>query len=118
MKNIFEKRYNPKKFFLVTTEIISGYNNGSGARPLKSITQYYLATKKGEEFYELFFKVKLQKKNSSKVGSRFLQFDIPFITRVEPMTDYVKNEKEKITLEDLFYFITDMNIKARLKNVK
>ena len=50
------KIYNPKEIYVLTTDIVSDCDDGSGAGP-RSITQYYLATKEEEKFYELISKV-------------------------------------------------------------
>ena len=107
------KEYNPKAIFLLTTEIISSYNDGSGLGP-RIITQFYLATKKDEDFYELFSKVKIKKEEdtySEEFGSK--NFNTPYITQVEPLTDYVKDPNKMLTADLLFGFITKLNTDNR-----
>lgn len=101
------KKYNPKKIYLLTTEIVSNYDDGSGAGPIKGITQYYLAKKKGKEFYELFSKVKIKEKGKS--------FNQPSIKEIESMVEYVKDPNEKLSAEDLFHYITKLNIDEIMK---
>ena len=108
MKRIFQRRYHPKAIYLLSTEVISDYNNGTGAGPI-SVTQYYLAKKRGNTFYELFSKVKLKKENSAISGFVSKKFNIPIIKEVDSMEAYVKNPDTKVTIEELFYFITALN---------
>ena len=108
MKRIFQRRYQPKAIYLLTTEVISNYNNGTGIGPT-SVTQYYLAKKKGNTFYELFSKVKLKKENSAISGFTSKKFNIPIIKEVDSMEAYVKKPDTEVTAEELFHFITALN---------
>lgn len=112
-----EGRYNPKDIFLLTTEIISSYNDGSGLGP-RIITEYYLATKKDEDFYELFSKVKIEKEEDTQgKGICCQQFNTPYIVKVEPLIDYVKNPDKMLTEELLFGFITEANTDNRIEDL-
>ena len=112
-----EVEYNPKDIFLLTTEIISSYDDGSGLGP-RIITEYYLATKKDEDFYELFSKVKIEKEEDTH-SEEFCckNFNTPYITQVEPLTDYVRNPDKKLTADLLFGFITEANTDIRIKDL-
>lgn len=101
------KKYNPKKIYLLTTRILSDYDDRRGAGPKKSITQYYLAKKKGKEFYELFSKVKIEQKVKS--------FNKPIIEKIEFMVEYVKDPNKKLSAEELFYYITKLNTNEIIK---
>lgn len=112
-----EREYNPKDIFLLTTEITSNYNDGSGFGP-RVITEYYLATKKDENFYELFSKVKIEKEEDThSEGVCCKNFNTPYITQVEPLTDYVRNPNKKLTADLLFGFITEANTDIRIKDL-
>ena len=102
------KIYNPKEIYVLTTDIVSDCDDGSGAGP-RSITQYYLATKKEEKFYELFSKVEIKYADNSTPGFTFGNFNTPMIKKVEKLEEYVKDLNAKLTAEDLFYFLTMLN---------
>lgn len=100
--------YNPKKIYLLTTKIISNCDDGSGAGP-RSITQYYLATKEKEKFYELFSKVEIKYADDSTPSYEFRNFNTPTIKEVKKLEEYVKYPHIYLTAEELFYFITEIN---------
>lgn len=103
--------YNPRELYLLTTNIISSYNDESELGP-RDVVQYYLATKEGKEYYELFSKVKIEySKNDSK------DFNVPYIKKEENMTGYVKNPNLLLTAKELFYFITEINICEKVKEI-
>ena len=102
------KIYNPKEIYVLTTDIVSDCDDGSGAGP-RSITQYYLATKEEEKFYELFSKVEIEYADNSTPGFTFGSFNTPMIKKVEKLEKYVKDPNIKLTAEQLFYFITEIN---------
>lgn len=102
------KIYNPKQIYLLTTEIVSNCDDGSGAGP-RSITQYYLATKEEEKFYELFSKVEIKYADNSTPGFTFGSFNTPMIKKVEKLEEYVTDPNIKLTAKELFYFITETN---------
>lgn len=109
--------YNPQDIFLLTTEIVSSYNDGSGLGP-RIITEYYLATKENEDFYELFSKVKIEKEEDThSEGFCCQNFNTPYIVKVESLTDYVKNPDKKLTADLLFGFITEANTDIRIKDL-
>ena len=76
------KLYDSKQIYLLTTEIVSNCNDGSGVGP-RSIIQYYLATKEEEKFYELFSKVEIKYADNSTPGFTFGSFNTPMIKKVE-----------------------------------
>lgn len=107
------KLYNPKQIYLLTTEIVSNCDDGSGAGP-RSITQYYLATKEEEKFYELFSKVEIKYADNSTPGFTFGNFNTPMIKKVEKFEKYVANPNAKLTAKDLFYFLTMVNTNGKV----
>lgn len=114
MKKIFAIKYDPKNLYLLTTEIISNYNDGSGLGP-RYITEKYLATKKCGNFYELFSRVKIEKEEDTHdKGCCCKNFNEPYIVKVEPLTDYVRDPNKKLSLDLLFAFITEVNTENRL----
>lgn len=109
----FLELYDPKEIYLLTTEIISDCNDGSGAGP-RCVTQKYLATKKGEKFYEFFSKVEIKYEDNSVQGFSFREFNVPMINKVEQLKEYVKGSNVWLTEEQLFYFITKENTDMRV----
>lgn len=107
------KLYNPKQIYVLTTEIVSNCDDGSGAGT-RSITQYYLATKEEEKFYELFSKVEIKYADNSTPGFTFGSFNTPMIKKVEKFKEYVTNPNAKLTAEDLFYFLTMLNASKKV----
>lgn len=107
------KLYNPKRIYLLTTEIVSNCDDGSGAGP-RSITQHYLATKEEEKFYELFSKVEIKYADNSTPGFTFGNFNTPMIKKVEKFEKYVANPNAKLTAKDLFYFLTMVNTNGKV----
>lgn len=100
--------YDPKDIYLLTTQITSDYNDGSGAGPI-CVTQYYLATKENEKYYELFSKVEITYEDNSTPGFTFGEFNTPMIELVEKLEKYVKDPNKKLSAKELFYFITMKN---------
>lgn len=96
--------------FLVTAEIISSYNDGNGAGPRAAQKVYFAAVKENDSYYELFSNVELKKEEDGKT------FNIPYITKVEPLRSYVENEEVKMMDETLlFYFILNFNLQGKIK---
>ena len=97
--------------YVLTTEVVSNYNDGSDSGP-QFVTLYYLGTKKEDQYYELFSGRKLRKEEDSKSECCVCKaFNKQYITKVEPLKEYLNNkERETIGLELLFDFITDMNV--------
>lgn len=109
----FLKLYDPKEIYLLTTEIISNCDDGSGAGP-RCVTQKYLATKKDGKFYEFFSKVEIKSKDTSVPGFSFREFNVPMIEKVEFLKDYANDPNTLLTEEQLFYFITKVNADMRV----
>lgn len=113
----YSELYDPNKIYLVTTEIISDCDDGSGLGP-RCVTQKYLATKNDGKFYEIFSKVEIKYEDNSIPGFSFGEFNIPIIKEVEQLKYHVKNPNVWLTQKQLFYFITKENTDMRiLENV-
>lgn len=97
--------------YVLTTEIISSHDDGSGWGP-QCVTLYYLGTKKGGIYYELFSGKKLaEEKDTHLKDCVSKEFNVPYITKVEMLTKYLRDQTMKtIKLNLLFDFITDMNV--------
>lgn len=95
---------------LVTSIIISNYNDGTGLGP-RCVIMYFLTSCEDGEYYELFSGIKLKKKEQPENGILFQNFNTPYIEEVEPLTKYLKNpNKVVIDTQSLFDFITYMNV--------
>ena len=103
--------------YVLTTEIISSHDDGSGWGP-QCVTLYYLGTKKGGIYYELFSGKKLtEEKDTHLKDCVSKEFNVPYITKVEMLTKYLRDQTMKtIKLELLFDFITDMNVTEIIKD--
>lgn len=101
----YTRLYEPERVYVLTTEIISDHNDGSGSGPIASIQQYYLATKEQDKFYELFSKVELTKEK---------KFNIPYITKVESILKYVEDTEQILTSDELFEFVAKKNMELML----
>lgn len=101
----YTRLYEPERIYVLTTKVIPDYDDGSGAGPMASIQQYYLATKEQDKFYELFSKVELTKEK---------KFNIPHITKVESITKYVQDAEQMLTSEELFEFVVKKNMELML----
>lgn len=96
--------------YVVTSIIISDYNDGTGVGP-RCVTMYFLASCEDGEYYELFSGIKLKKKEQPENDILFQNFNTPYIEEVAPLTKYLKNpNKVVIDIQSLFDFITYMNV--------
>ena len=94
--------------FVIKTNIISSYNDGSGCGPLCFDT-YFLAKQKKDKYYELFTgKLLKQTVDGSKVS--FQTFDTPYIKEIKPLKEYLKIKNEThMESELLFDFLISLN---------
>ena len=110
-------KFNCADVYLLTTTIISSYDDGMGYGP-RCVTLYFLSTRCQNEYYELFSGKKL-KKESDCHSDGFVSktFDEPYIEKIEPLKDYLR-DKNKKTMDSqlLFDFITQMNVEASISN--
>ena len=72
------------------------------------------------EFYEIFSNRKIEKDEDSHHNECIIQdFDRPYITEVEPLTNYLKNPNiDVIESRLLFDFILTMNVHESLKTLE
>lgn len=99
---------------VITTEVISSYNDGAGFGP-RCVTMYFLAKCENEEYYELFSGKKLEKETQSEKGFISQTFDTPYVKKAEYLTKYLRNpDKKTMDIHSLFDFITVMNVYGRL----
>ncbi|MCI8411792.1 MAG: hypothetical protein HFJ40_05105 [Clostridia bacterium] len=93
--------------YVLTTTIVPDSDEKVG-----TITYYFLATKREEEYYELFSDMKLEKEPdtySDKDTTK--QLDKPYIKKVEPLKEYMMDKKAKrIKRSLLFEFIISINV--------
>lgn len=108
------KIYKVEEIYVVTTKIISNYNDKSREGP-KSVTMYFLAKYENEEYYELFSDKKFEKEKEQDENISSYDFNTPYITKVENLSKYLK-DKNKVTIDGnlLFDFITNMNVLNKL----
>lgn len=106
-----KKTYATNEIYVLTTTITSNYDDGSHNGPI-CVTWYFLATKKDDFYYELFSEKKIEKETDMHSdGVVSLTFNVPYIERVEPITQYlVDSSKKELDKVLLFDFITNMNV--------
>lgn len=99
---------------VLTTEVISSFNDGSGLGP-RVLTIYFLARENNGKYYELFSGVLIE--SYEKTGElTFANFNAPYIKEVEPLKKYlIKPNKKKIENHLLFGFILKMNIDETIR---
>ena len=96
--------------YVITSMIISSYNDGTGCEPM-FVTMYFLARREDGEYYELFSGKKIEKDNRPKDGFLVQNFDTPYVKKAEPLKVYLKHpNKSTIDIQCLFDFITNMNV--------
>jgi len=99
---------------VITSQIISSYNDGSGGGPY-CVTMYFLAKHIDNEYYELFSGKKLEQEKEPKDGFSSQNFDTPYVKKAEPLKKYLRNQnKTTIDIQSLFDFITIMNVDKKL----
>lgn len=103
LKKEREEKLKVKDIFVVKAELISNYNDGSGAGPMY-VTQYFLAEIKNEQICELFSGTVLEKENKDK------HFNTYYVIKSEPLKIFLKNaEMIKVNKTELFNFINNLN---------
>lgn len=102
---------NVKDVYVATTTITSSHDDGTGCGP-RCVAWYFLVRLENNKYYELFAGKQLEREEDThKDGVVFTNFDTPYIKKVEPLTEYLKdNSKKEITIQLLFDFITNMNV--------
>ena len=119
---IFSKRkstetatLNVEEVNIATTFIISSYNDGSGAGP-RCVKWYFLVREVNGKYHEIFSNKQIEKEEDTHHnGFTSQSFDTPYIQKLEPLTQYLRNPKKKvIELQLLFDFILNMNVQEQL----
>lgn len=107
-----EKRtLNVDDVYVATATIVSSCGDGSHCGP--RVVTWYFATNSLNE--EIFSGKKLEKDEDVTLNS----FDTPYITKSEPLKTYLKDKnKKEIDIEELFDFITNMNVGNSLRTSK
>lgn len=102
---------NVEDVYVAKTTITSSHNDGSGWGP-KCVTWYFLVKLENNEYHELFAGKKIEKEEDThKDGMVFANFDTPYIEKIEPLTEYLRDKSEKkMNIQLLFDFITNMNV--------
>lgn len=112
-----KREYEVDKVYVLTTDLVSDYDDGNGCSP-GTVTAYYLATKKDDKYYELFSGVYIEgefTKDGSSKPIMVRSFNTPYIMSVEPLRKHIKDMYKKLNSEELFYFITEMNLTEVIK---
>lgn len=101
---------------VATTTIVSSYVDNSWNGP-KCVKWYFLVREVDGEFYEIFSNRKIEKDEDSHHNECIIKdFDRPYITEVEPLTNYLRNPNiDVIESQLLFDFILMMNVHESLK---
>lgn len=104
---------------------ISSSGAGLGAGPM--CTNFYLLVREEDgKYYELFSDRKIEKESDKKEkGSdehspdfTSLNFDKPYIRKIEPLTNYLRNPKLKaIKLHLLFDFLLCLNVEESFEKL-
>ena len=123
MFKVLKRLFNKSKLvdvasvFVVKTRITSNYNDGTGLGPRAAVFMYFLATNKGNDYFELFSGKKLEmSENTHRNGMIIENFNTPYITKIEYLKEYLKDESIKsVTSDALCTFITNLNVLEMLK---
>lgn len=100
---------------VATTIIFSNYNDGTGACP-RYVKWYLLVREINGKYHEIFSDKQIEMETSTyHDGFTSLDFNTPYIRKLEPLAEYLINPNEKvISLQVLFDFMLDMNVSERL----
>ena len=101
---------------LATTTIVSSYLGNIWNGP-KYVKWYFLVREVDGKFYEIFSNREIKKDGESHHKECMISiFDRPYITEVEPLTNYLKNPSDDVVESQLLFdFILTMNVRERLK---
>lgn len=107
----FDEKVNVDEVSVVTTSIISCYNDGTGAGP-RCVTYYFLARLENGKYHELFSNKILEKEaDTHREGAMIASFDEPYIVKVKPLKDFLKDTNTReLGLDSLFNFILHYNV--------
>ena len=81
---------------VATTTIISSYNDETGAGP-RCVRWYFLVREVNKNYYEIFSNKQIEKEpDTYHDGFTSNNFDTPYIEKLEPLTEYLRNPKKKV----------------------
>lgn len=102
---------------IATTNITSSYDDGSGLGP-RCVKWYFLVHEIDGKYYEIFSNKRIKEEvDTRNDGVTYQTFDTPYIEKVEPLREYLKNPNKKvIDVQLLFDFVLDMNVLEQLRN--
>ena len=102
---------NVEEVYVAKTTITSSYNDGAGWGP-QCATWYFLVKLENNEYHELFAGKKIEKvEDTHKDDMVVANFNTPYIEIIVPLTEYQRDKSEKeMNIQDLFDFITNMNV--------
>ena len=114
--NIIATTLKVSEIKLATTTIVSSYSSNIWNGP-KYVKWYFLVREVDGKFYEIFSNRKIEKDEDSHHNECIIKdFDRPYITEVEPLTNYLRNPNiDVIESQLLFDFILTMNVHESLK---
>lgn len=102
---------------IATTNITSSYDDGSGLGP-RCVKWYFLVYEIDGKYYDIFSNKHIKEEiDTHNDGVIYQTFDTPYIEKVEPLSEYLKNPNKKIIdIQLLFDFVLDMNVREQLRN--
>ena len=101
---------------IATTNITSSYDDGSGLGP-RCVKWYFLVHEIDGKYYEIFSNKRIKEEVDTNDGVRYQTFNTPYIEKVEPLREYLKNpNKMVIDVQLLFDFVLIMNVQEQLRN--
>jgi len=102
---------NVEDVYVATTTITSSHNDGTDCGP-RCVTWYFLVKLENNEYHELFAGKKIEKEEDTHKDDMVVaSFDTPYIEKIEPLTEYLRDKSEKkMNIQLLFDFITNMNV--------
>lgn len=100
-----------EEVYVATTMITSSYIDDTWPSP-RCTTWYFLVKLENNEYHELFSGKRIEKEEDTHkddIVSGY--FDTPYIEKVEPLKEYLKDKSIKLmNIQLLFDFITNMNV--------
>lgn len=104
-----------EEVYVAKTTIVSSYDDGTGCGP-RCVTWCFLVKLEDGEYKELFSNRKLEKQeDTNRNGIVIADFDTPYIDNVEPLKEHLLDKNtEKMNIQLLFDFITNMNVLTSL----
>ena len=102
---------NVEDVYIATATIISSHDDDTGNGP-KYVTWYFLVNIEDNVYCEFFSGKKLEKEENTHIHNvTCKKFDIPYIVKIEPVTEYLSTPYPKqIDIQSLFDIITNLNV--------